>query len=230
MYSHIFFDLDHTLWDFEKNSSECLFTIYEENHLQAKGTESFEVFYEQFSVINKKLWSLLDRNLITHQELRRSRFKDTFFALGIEIDYQEGNLLNERFLELLPHKSHLIEGAREILEYLKEKYQLHIITNGFDEVQAKKMKSSEIFHYFDVIVTNEKANARKPHPGIFHYALQSAGAEKIESLMVGDNFEADVLGAISAGIDCVFYNPEELIIDTQPTYTIKHLNELKTFL
>lgn len=229
-YTHIFFDLDHTLWDFEKNADECLQEIFETNQLAQRGIESYQLFFDTFSEINKGLWKLLDNCQITHQDLRVQRFKKALAALGIEIDEEYSNDLNEQFLVLLPQKAHLMDGAKDILDYLQDKYQLHIISNGYDDVQARKMKSSEIFHYFDVIATNEKANARKPHPDIFNYALQSAGATLEESLMVGDNFEADILGALAAGMDCVFYNPEGISFTATPTHSITHLNELRNFL
>jgi YjjG family noncanonical pyrimidine nucleotidase len=245
-YRHIFFDLDHTLWDFERNANECLIEIYEkygleklifeQNILKEKNDNtlninSLEEFLLSFDVVNHELWRLLDKRQITHIELRERRFKETLAALNVEIEVVLSDQLNNEFLQLLPTKSHLIDGAVEILEYLLPKYELHIITNGFDEIQASKMQSSEIFHYFGEVITNERANARKPEKEIFDYAIKLTNATFQESIMIGDNYEADILGGISAGIDTVFYNPSgEGITHKNPTYEIDNLLELKKIL
>ncbi|MFN3852336.1 MAG: YjjG family noncanonical pyrimidine nucleotidase [Spirosomataceae bacterium] len=228
-YTHLFFDLDHTLWDFERNSAESLAELYENHKLKSYGVEYFEDFRSTFSQINHKYWNLLDKNLITHDELRRRRFADTLNALGIEADDAFGLKLNEEFLQLLPHKPHLIDGTLEILDYLAPKYDLHIISNGWLDIQFNKMNSSKITHYFGEVITNERANARKPDPKIFEYAVGITNASLGNSLMIGDNYEADVLGAKSVGMDSVYFNPE-VIESTEANYTINHLLELKNIL
>jgi putative hydrolase of the HAD superfamily len=229
-YQHLFFDLDHTLWDFERNAYECLHEIYDIHRLKDIGVKNLDEFLSTFSKINKKYWEMLDKNEITIEQLRRKRFQETINQLGAAISEEQGLHINDSFLELLPHKPHLIEGAIEILDYLAPKYQLHIISNGWQDVQVRKLESSEINHYFGEIITNEKANARKPHKEIFEYALKSTNASLSSSLMIGDNYEADIKGAMNINLDTVFYNPEKLQITEKPTYEIFHLEELENFL
>jgi putative hydrolase of the HAD superfamily len=229
-YKHLFFDLDHTLWDFERNSAECLADIYESFQLKSLNINSLEDFHKEFSIVNKHYWSLLESNQITHHELRQRRFRDTFINLGAEIDENFGLEVNEYFLELLPKKAHLIAGAVELLDYLLPNYELHIISNGWQDIQVNKMKSSEIHHYFGEIITNELAGTRKPDRKIFDYAVARTNANLAESLMIGDNYEADILGAINANMDTVFYNPDEIMISQKPTFEIQKLIELKEIL
>lgn len=230
-YKHLFFDLDHTLWDFERNSAECLADIYEIFDFKSLNISTLEAFQQEFSVVNKHHWSLLEQNLITHEELRRRRFQETLENLGVkDLKKSVGLEINEYFLELLPKKAHLIEGAVEILDYLLPKYELHIISNGWQDIQVNKMKSSEIHHYFGEIITNELAGTRKPDRRIFDYAIEITKADLTESLMIGDNYEADILGAINANMDTVFYNPDNIPTGQKPTFDIKKLVELKEIL
>ena len=230
MYKHLFFDLDHTIWDFEKNSRESLADLYHAFELHSWNISDLNVFHQEFSVVNKRYWSLLESNQISHEELRRRRFRDTLINLGVEADEKLGLKLNEAFLELLPQKSHLIEGAIEILDFFAPNYELHIISNGWQDVQAKKINSSKIGHYFKEVITNERAEARKPDKRIFDYAIQVTNARLSESIMIGDNFEADILGAINAQMDSVFYNPDDFVATEKPTFEIKKLIELKDIL
>lgn len=230
MYKHLFFDLDHTLWDFEKNSRESLAELYENFGLHSWNSTGLNAFQTEFSVVNRRYWSLLESNQITHDELRRSRFRDTLVNLGIDADEKLGLQLNEAFLELLPQKSHLIEGTLEILDFLAPNYEIHIISNGWQDVQSKKIKSSKIEHYFREVITNERAEARKPDKKIFDYAVNVTKARLEESLMIGDNYEADILGAINAQMDSVFYNPDGMVADKKPTFDIRRLIELKEIL
>ncbi len=230
-YKHLFFDLDHTLWDFERNSAECLADIYEIFDFKGLNISSLEAFQQEFSIVNKHHWSLLEQNLITHDELRRRRFQETLENLGVkDLKKSFGLEINEYFLALLPKKAHLIEGAVEVLDYLLPKYELHIISNGWQDIQVNKMKSSEIHHYFGEIITNELAGTRKPDRRIFDFALETTKANLAESLMIGDNYEADILGAISANMDTVFYNPDNIPTGQKPTFDIKKLVELKEIL
>lgn len=230
-YKHLFFDLDHTLWDFEKNSAECLADIYEIFDFKGLNISNLEAFQQEFSVVNKHHWSLLEKNLITHEDLRRRRFQETLENLGVkDLKKSFGLEINEYFLELLPKKAHLIEGAINVLEYLLPKYELHIISNGWQDIQVNKMKSSEIHHYFGEIITNELAGTRKPDRRIFDYAIDVTKADLAESLMIGDNYEADILGAINANMDTVFYNPDNIPAGQKPTFDIKKLVELKEIL
>ncbi|GAB3993476.1 YjjG family noncanonical pyrimidine nucleotidase [Spirosoma daeguense] len=228
-YRHLFFDLDHTLWDFDRNSAECLNELFDTFHLADLGIASADIFSQHFININKKLWADYDKNIIEHAYIRQHRFPLVFQALGIDESTLKADL-NAEYLKLLPYKPHLLESAREILDYLKDRYIMHIITNGFAEIQAIKMDSSEIAHYFTHVITSEKANAKKPDPMVFQYAMEISGTNASESIMIGDNYEADILGAKSVGLDTVFYNPQGQHFDDNATYDIRHWNELKAIL
>lgn len=230
MYKHLFFDLDHTLWDFDRNSAESIAELYEQHRLADLGIKSPEAFAETFITVNRRLWRAFDLNELTHAYIREHRFPLVFEALGIT-DVSCCPELNEGYLHRLPRKAHLTEAARELLDHLHGRYEMHIITNGFDEIQAVKLASSEIAHYFTHVVTNGSAGGyKKPDRRIFEYALQVAGATVPTSLMIGDNYEADILGAQSAGLDTVFYNPKGEVFEVQPTHEIRHWNELMIIL
>lgn len=228
-YKHIFFDLDHTLWDFDRNSSECIAELFDTFRLADLGVPSSQEFSRHFIDINKKLWSDYDKNLIEHTYIRQHRFPMVFRALGIDEAAVQADL-NAEYLKLLPGKSHLLESAREILDYLQGRYTLHIITNGFAEIQSLKMDSSGISHYFTHLVTSETANAKKPEPLVFQYAMEISGTIATECIMIGDNYEADILGAKGVNVDTVFYNPQGMVVDNKPTYDIRHWNELLAIL
>ncbi|WP_338873392.1 YjjG family noncanonical pyrimidine nucleotidase [Spirosoma sp. SC4-14] len=229
MYKHLFFDLDHTLWDFDRNSAESLTELFETFNLAQLGIPSSEEFSRHFITINKKLWADFDRNLIEHTYIRQHRFPLVFQSLGVDESAVHADL-NAEYLRLLPRKAHLLESAREILDYLKGRYTMHIITNGFAEIQAIKLDSSEIAHYFTHVITSETANAKKPNPLVFQYAMEISGTSTAESIMIGDNYEADILGAKGVGLDTIFYNPQGMLVDDQPTYDIRHWKELMAIL
>lgn len=228
-YTHLFFDLDHTLWDFDRNSAECIAELFDTFRLADVGIASAEEFSRHFIAINRKLWSDYDRNLIEHSYIRQHRFPLVFRSLGVDESAVQADL-NAEYLKILPCKPHLLESARDILDYLQGRYVMHIITNGFAEIQAVKMDSSEIAHYFTHVITSEKANAKKPDPLVFQYAMDVSGTTAAESLMIGDNYEADILGAKSVGMDTVFYNQQGIVVDDKPTYDIRHWNELMAIL
>ncbi|WP_421828934.1 YjjG family noncanonical pyrimidine nucleotidase [Larkinella sp.] len=230
MYKHLFFDLDHTLWDFDRNSTESIFELYEVFRLSEAGIASADEFNRHFIAINNQLWSDFYNNRLSHTDIRKYRFRMVMDAVGVS-DHSVCDQMNEAYLQLLPRKPHLMESAADVLDYLKERYQLHVITNGFDEIQALKMASSGLTDYFQHIVTIQKAEAKKPESRIFEFALNVSGASLGESLMIGDNYEADVCGALNAGMDVVYYNTASLPIEgTAPTYEIQHLKELMAIL
>ncbi|CAN5377940.1 YjjG family noncanonical pyrimidine nucleotidase [soil metagenome] len=229
MYKHLFFDLDHTLWDFDRNSAECIAELFDTFQLADLGIPSAAEFSRHFIAINRQLWADYDKNLIEHGYIRKHRFPMVFRALGVDESAVHVDL-NAEYLRLLPRKSHLLDSAREVLDYLKGRYTMHIITNGFAEIQATKMESSEIAHYFTHVITSENANAKKPDPLVFQYAMEISGTNARESLMIGDNYEADILGAKSVRLDTVFYNPEGVVVDDKPTYDIRHWTELMAIL
>ena len=228
-YKHLFFDLDHTLWDFDRNSSESIAELFDTFRLADAGIASADEFSRHFIAINRQLWADYDKNLIEHSYIRQHRFPLVFKSLGIDESAVSADL-NEEYLRLLPRKPHLLDSARELLDYLHGRYTMHIITNGFAEIQAIKMDSSEIAHYFTHVVTSENANAKKPDPLVFQYAMEISGTTATESLMIGDNYEADILGAKGVGLDTVFYNLFGQQVADPPTYDIRHWKELMAIL
>jgi len=222
--SDIFFDLDHTLWDFEKNSALAFEMIFDKHKLSLD-LESFLSFYVP---INFKYWKLYRDEKISTEDLRYYRLKEVFDLMEEEVNDDLIHLLSKEYIYYLPQFNHLYDGATEILDYLFPNYNLHIITNGFQNVQFGKLKNSNIEHYFKTITNSEMAGVKKPNPIIFEYALQKANAEKLKSIMIGDNLEADVEGAINSGLDAIFFN--EFNIEVTPSITqINHLLLLKNY-
>jgi putative hydrolase of the HAD superfamily len=226
-YRHLFFDLDHTLWDFDTNSRLTLSILYEELQLKERGVTDFDLFHKRYLVHNEVLWEKYRKGEIRVDDLRWKRFR---LAL-MEFKIGDDNLAKKMavaFLELLPIRTALFPGTRDALDYLKEKgYTLHLITNGFEKTQHSKLHHSGIAHYFEKVITSEGSNSLKPHKEIFDYALLKAGAEAPQSIMIGDDAEVDIRGAKNAGIDQVFVNHTGKSIDFTPTYTIHALEELK---
>ncbi len=229
-YKHLFFDLDHTLWDFERNSSESLEEIFTNFSLNNLGLSTSAPFINSFLQINNSLWDSFDRGMIHHTYIRENRFRMVFEALGVACPPHHVEI-GEYYLQSLPEKNHLLDGALELLQYVTDKgYAIHIITNGFNEIQAKKIASSGITHFFGHVITFESASAKKPDRRIFEYALQLSGAKATESVMIGDNWFADILGAKESGLDTIFYNPAGLQFDQSPTYDIRKLSEIQSIL
>jgi len=222
---HIFFDLDATLWDFEKNSALAIETIFKKHAIAV----DLQLFLSYYVPINIKYWEWYRVDQITQFELRLGRLKETFQLLNYEIDDEKILFLSEEYIEYLPKFNSLFEGAIEILDYLKPKYKLHIITNGFQEIQDSKLKNSNIAHYFNTITNSEMAGVKKPNPLIFEYAINEANASKSNSIMIGDCIDADVNGALNFGMDAILFN-----IDTSKSYynikQVSHLLELKNHL
>ncbi|WP_338646236.1 YjjG family noncanonical pyrimidine nucleotidase [Flavobacterium sp. KS-LB2] len=221
----VFFDLDHTLWDFDKNSELTFETIFNKNHPSVE-TKSF---IEKYVPINQECWKLYQYDKITHEELRYNRLKHSFDALDYYISDEEIDVIANDYIRFLPENNHLFDGTFEVLEYLNQKYNLHIITNGFAEVQYKKINNSNIGSYFQTVTNSEMAGVKKPNPIIFDYALDLAKAKKENSIMIGDSFEADVQGALNAGLDAIFFNESKIHIE-QNIKQINHLLELKKYL
>ncbi|MEE9408759.1 MAG: YjjG family noncanonical pyrimidine nucleotidase [Polaribacter sp.] len=223
---HVFFDLDHTLWDFEKNSELTFEKILSENNIKIK----IEVFLKVYIPLNFKYWKLYREEKVSKEELRYGRLKKTFDAINYEVSDEIINKLADEYIENLANFNHLFAGTFEILDYLKDKYQLHIITNGFEEVQSKKMINSKIHHYFDKIITSESVGVKKPNPKVFNYALTITAAKKEQSIMIGDNLEADIQGALDVGIDAIHCNFDNSKIETNKIKTVFTLLELKQYL
>jgi putative hydrolase of the HAD superfamily len=222
---HVFFDLDHTLWDFETNSNQTFEFILKKNKISI----NYSDFKEKYRPINQKYWKLYREEKVSKEALRTGRLTETFHELNFEATPELVSVLSYEYIEHLASYNALFEGAIEVLEYLYAKYELHIITNGFEEVQYRKMESSFISKYFKHIITSERVGVKKPNPAIFNFAMQLSGAKSSESIMIGDNFEADILGAKSVGMQTVFcdFNGE---IATEEVITISKLKQLKDIL
>lgn len=222
---HVFFDLDHTLWDFDKNSELAFDKIFKQDY----PTIDTKSFVEIYAPINQACWKLYQVDKITHQELRYKRLKDSFDALNYAISDDEINKVADDYITFLPENNQLFGGAIAILDYLKPNYKLHIITNGFADVQYKKLSNSGISIYFETITNSEKAGVKKPHPKIYEYALTAANAKKENSIMIGDCIDADVHGALNFGIDAIHFNESRSEIPNH-IKQVNHLIELKNYL
>jgi putative hydrolase of the HAD superfamily len=228
-YRHILFDLDHTLWDFERNSSETLQQLYGHYHLSERGNFSIPDFAQKFRDVNRRLWNLYDLNKIDRDYLRDERFRLVLSELGLK-DNDLAAALSRDYLAICPSKEHVIPHAFEVLDYLKERYQLHIITNGFVDVQHLKLTYSKLKKYFTNIITSETAGHKKPDRGIFDYAMELIGTGNRDCIMVGDNIETDIRGAICYQMDIIFFNPDRISHDEKVTHEITSLAELKDIL
>jgi putative hydrolase of the HAD superfamily len=232
-YRHLFFDLDNTVWDFNMNSR---FALLETFKLYNLDQSLFEGFLKSYIIHNEKLWALYRQNGITKEELTKKRFDLSFQETGLE--GVDAVAFNRDYLDNLPFQTRLCDGALEVLEKLSRKYEMHIITNGFREVQYKKMEKSDLNRFFKRIFVSEEIKSPKPSPEIFRHAMKSCNARKKESLMIGDDWEVDILGAMQTGIDQVHYAPnlpdiyftdEELVIINRfrtATFRINRLEEL----
>lgn len=229
-YKHLFFDLDHTLWDFDANARATLKQLHIDLNLVSKGIHDFDLFHKNYLAHNEKLWARYRNGYIKQEELRIKRMWLTLLDFKIA-DEDLARQLSELFLQLLPSRTILFPDTIEILQYLEEKgYQIHLITNGFDKVQHSKLKSCGLDRFFREVVTSESSNSLKPQKEIYFHAMERAGASVEESLMIGDSMEVDILGAANVGMDQVHVNYNGQSQPFQPTYTITALKELKTFL
>lgn len=226
-YKDLFFDLDHTIWDFELNSKETLWDLHLKYELEAKGINNFDEFYSIYSVHNHRLWDRYSKGFIKQEELRWKRIYLSLLDYKIA-DEALSKEMSVDYLTILPDKKNLFPYTIEILEYLKSKdYSMHLITNGFESVQFKKIKNSNLADYFTEVITSEASNSLKPNKEIFEYALKVSNANVETSIMIGDNEDADIQGAINVGMDSIFVNHLQIQPTVPATHTITHLKELE---
>ncbi|MEH6678946.1 MAG: YjjG family noncanonical pyrimidine nucleotidase [Sediminicola sp.] len=221
----IFFDLDHTLWDFDRNSALTFHKIFSDHGIGVP----MDNFLECYIPINLQLWKLYSKGQILPADLRFKRLKMTFDTLGYDIDDSVIELLTVKYMDHLCTFTHLIPNTLSILEYLKPNYRLHIITNGFQEVQDKKLKNAKIRDYFEHVVDSEMAGAKKPDRRIYEMALKLARVAPANALMIGDNLEADIIGAREHGLHALHLNVHG---DPPHNYCeiIYDLHEIKSYL
>jgi len=217
---HVFFDLDHTLWDFDKNSGLTFEKIFKLNTIKV----NLDDFLRVYEPINFKYWKLYREEKVTKSNLRYGRLRETFDKIGVKVEDEMIYHLSESYIDHLSTFNHLFDGTFEILNYLKDKYQLHIITNGFEEAQDKKMTTSNIKPYFKTVTNSEMVGVKKPNPKIFNFALDWAKAKPHESVMIGDSLEADIEGAHNIGMDTIHFDYK----DAHNNHKYKRITNLKT--
>lgn len=228
-YQHIFFDLDRTLWDFNKNSEVSLHQLFQDYQLQST-FGSFLFFKSRYEYHNGKLWNAYYQKRLKKEDLMYRRFYLTLKEAGKD-DLDLAKEIANDFIEISPLQTGTFPHTHETLDYLKEKgYQLHIITNGFNEVQGKKLKNSNLESYFTKLITSEDAGANKPTPQIFEYAFNKAGASANNSIMIGDDLSTDIAGAKRVKMDQIYFNPHRTNHKDNPTFEISDLLEIKSIL
>jgi putative hydrolase of the HAD superfamily len=228
-YKHLFFDLDHTIWDFDKNAEETLHELYHTYQLRDLGLHSPDHFIEVYTQNNHQLWADYHVGKITKQKLRETRFSKTFLDLGLSPE-----LIPERFeddyVTICPSKTNLFPKAHETLYYLKERYSLHLISNGFKESTEQKVNNNGLNIYFENVVISEVVGFNKPDKAIFNHALTLANAGIAESIMIGDSIEADIRGAQDYGMKAIYFNPERKEKPEDVQQEINCLSELMILL
>lgn len=221
----IFFDLDHTLWDFDRNSALAFERVFRKHQIDI----NLAKFIKEYEPINLIYWKKFREETVTKEEMRRGRLVDAFRIFNRDFPISSIDLIAKSYIEELPLNNYLFDGTHEILGYLAENFKLHIITNGFEEVQHLKLRKSGIEMYFDTITTSEEVGVKKPNPVIFTTAMTKASANPENSLMIGDNWEADILGAKNVGMHILFFNPNFAEFDSSFP-TINSLDQIKGFL
>ncbi len=225
-YKAVFLDLDDTLWACNENTMEAFEEVYNQFDL-SRYFPSFIEFSAIYFPYNEQMWHLYNLGKIGKEELNIRRFSYPFNKVGIndEVFIKE---FMETYFELIPTKSKLVTGAKELLDYLAPKYPLYILSNGFTEMQYIKMRSGGIEKYFSGVFLSDEIGVNKPDRKIFEYALSKAGFERDEVIMIGDNILTDIQGAANAGIDQVYFNPSKKeLADFSPTYHINELFQIK---
>jgi putative hydrolase of the HAD superfamily len=228
-YQHLFFDLDHTIWDFDRNAKEALHELYLIHELESLGLSSADLFIETYTRNNHALWADYHLGKIDKETLRLTRFAKTFADLGMPLEViPEG--FEDAYVQLCPTKTNLFPHAHETLMYLQSKYTLHLISNGFRESTETKVSGTDLSKYFQHIIISEIVGVNKPDKAIFQYALDLSEAKKQESLMIGDSLEADIYGALNFGMDAIYFNPLNAPKPEDVPVQIQGLDELMRIL
>ncbi|WP_262246841.1 YjjG family noncanonical pyrimidine nucleotidase [Parapedobacter soli] len=222
----IFFDLDHTIWDFEKNAAETLSELFESYRFSNLGISSATLFIDTYNRNNHRLWALYHHGKITKAELRVARFADTFREFGLDPKWFPP-AFEEDYLRICPQKTNLFPHAHETLGYLREKYTLHLISNGFGDASEAKITTCDLKKYFKTVVISERVGFHKPHPEIFHHAVGNANTSIANSVMIGDSLDADVRGAQNVGMDAIYFNPNNAEVPSDVKQSINGLAELQ---
>ncbi|MEI6556001.1 MAG: YjjG family noncanonical pyrimidine nucleotidase [Paludibacter sp.] len=228
MYKYVFLDLDDTIWDFHVNAKSSLQEIYDNKNFD-KHFDSFDQYFEIYAKRNLELWDQYGKGEITKDALSLERFLHPLRQVGVH-DEGLALIMGKEYLDLLPTRSALVPNALKILDYLAPKYQLTIVSNGFIEVQYLKLKKCGLEHYFSHVVLSEEAGALKPDKKIFEHALQLNGAKASETIMIGDSYEADIIGAQNAGIDQIYFRYSQSQAKQPATFIIDRLDEIFSIL
>lgn len=228
-YEHVFFDLDRTLWDFDASSLAVFELMFEKYNLMALGIPSAHDLHDTYEPYNQELWKDYRENKITKDELNLARFDHPLSHYGIH-NPQLAQQLSEDYVYYSPRIVRIMPGAFELLDYLKPKYHLHIITNGFKEVQDTKLTESGFKPYFETLIISEDIGIKKPDPRLFAYALEKVGTTADASIMIGDEMEVDIDGARNANIDQIFFNHKGKQEEGSRNYEVRSLLEIKEIL
>lgn len=226
---HILFDLDHTLWDFEKNSTEMLNELFIKYNLQDTLNTTIKQFNEEYQIINQAMWTKYNKGTLSKDEMRLIRFDSLLRKFGLR-DPELAIQLNDEYIENCPKKGHVIDGTEHILKYLKQDYCIHIISNGFEETTKNKLEHSIIGQYIDHYITSESANSTKPKSDIFLKLLQKVNGRNSDCIMIGDNYNTDIMGAKRMNMDHIFFNPTNWSHNHKVDYEITQLIQIKEIL
>lgn len=230
MIQHIFFDLDNTLWDHRRNAKLALEDLFRREQIREKYSLTFEEFHKEYFTVNENLWAQIRDGAIDKEYIRKFRFHNTFLFFGID-DFELAQRFEINFLDEIVSYNHLVEGAFELLEYLSQKkYRLHVLSNGFKEVTYRKCELSGIKNYFETITSADEINIRKPQPEIFEYALNKSGTKKAESVIIGDDWIADIEGGLAFGMKAIFFDVFNDNYTAENVKTVKKLSEIHELL
>lgn len=230
MIQHIFFDLDNTLWDHRRNAKLALEDLFKREQIREKYSLTFEEFHKEYFTVNENLWAQIRDGAIDKEYIRKFRFYNTFLFFGID-DFELAQRFEINFLDEIVSYNHLVEGAFELLEYLSQKkYRLHVLSNGFKEVTYRKCELSGIKNYFETITSADEINIRKPQPEIFEYALNKSGTKKAESVIIGDDWIADIEGGLAFGMKAIFFDVFNDNYTAENVKTVRKLSEIHELL